>query len=143
MRKKTEKPIEQELAHNLDDLIDILDRIPPYFEREYELAKEFDLDDYRTAKNLFRDTKIQLSLIKLLASSMTDKLRRVQQDNKLTCSYSLHLHLDCLPQENERWVCRASLSDWCLNAIEYGQTREESIAKALYAIASLCRNQLN
>lgn len=57
------------------------------------------------------------------------------QKDELPCSYSLHLYLDCLPQENGRWVCRASLSDWRINAIEYGQTREESIAKALYTIA--------
>jgi hypothetical protein len=72
---------------------------------------------------------MQPSLIALLASSLTDKLRRLRQKDELPCSYSLHLHLDCLPQENGRWICRASLNDWRLSAIEYGQTIEESLLK--------------
>jgi hypothetical protein len=63
------------------------------------------------------------------------------QKGELPCSYSLHIRLDYLPQDNGGWVCRASFSDWRLSAIEYGQTKDESIAKAIEAIASTCRTQ--
>jgi hypothetical protein len=63
------------------------------------------------------------------------------QKDKLPSSYSLYVSLNYLPQENGGWVCRASLGDWRLSAIEYGQTKEESIAKALNALASICRTR--
>ena len=48
--------------------------------------------------------------------------------------YENSVQLNCLPQENGRWVCCANTWD-LQDVVSYGATREEAIAKALKTIA--------
>jgi hypothetical protein len=106
-----------------------------------ELAREFARDDEHTDKQLFSETRSKLRMLRITSKlAITEfKLSNMKKDNFVN-KYSTNIQISCLPQENGRWVSRATTYDFPTDIVEYGQNREESITKVLRKIADLFEN---
>jgi hypothetical protein len=75
---------------------------------------------------LTRTNYASLSLLQTFPTNLANKNR-----------YSTTIHINCLPQENGRWVATATMMGLSEDTLGYGETKERAVAEVIRAIAPL------
>jgi hypothetical protein len=81
---------------------------------------------------LTRTNYSSLSLMQTFPTNLAHKNR-----------YSTTIHINCLPQENGRWVATATVIGLERDTLGYGETKERAVVEAIEAIASLFEEREN
>lgn len=143
MQPKDEKNLQKlqlETVAILDDIINTLDELPTMVAREESLSVERNVNDEIGQGDAFSQTRsrLQFLTINLIQAKTCLKLMQfASKTNNSSSRYSSGINLSCLPQEDGRWVVRATTWDLPDEVIVYGATQPEAIAEALSAIAAL------
>jgi hypothetical protein len=144
-QEKKEKALTN-LVATLDKIAQDLDKLPTVFAREQEFAQQFDLYDPHTKDELFRSTvsslrtlKMNISIAKLTRTnySSLSLLQPFGTNLAHKTKYATTIHINCLPQENGRWVATASMMGLYRETLGYGETKEKAVAEAVKAIAPI------
>jgi hypothetical protein len=138
--EKNVQKLQLETVAILDLIISTLDNLPIVVAQEESLSVERNLNDEIGHKDAFSQTRSRLQFlgIHLIQAKTCLKLMQfASKTNKLSSHYSSGINLSCLPQEDGRWVVRATTWDLPDEVIVYGDTQPEAVAQALFAIAAL------
>jgi hypothetical protein len=138
------------IVNALDKIARDLEKLPPVFVREETFACQFDLYDTNTKEELFKNT---IGCLRTLKMSMS--IARMTRTNYASLSllqpfptnitrknrYTATIHINCLPQENGRWVATATVMGLDRDTLGYGDTKESAVAQAIEAIVPLFEAQ--
>ncbi|NJO93379.1 MAG: hypothetical protein HC820_01585 [Hydrococcus sp. RM1_1_31] len=143
MQPKHEKQLQKlqlETVAILDRIINIFDELPTIIAQEESLAIEQNLNNEIGERESFSQTRLRLQYLKIdiiQAKTFLGLIQSASTRYKPSSSYSSGINLSCLPQEDDRWVVRATTWDLPDEVIVYGATQPKAIAEALLAIAAL------